>query len=134
MADSIRLEVVTPNAMILSIDVDELTAVGAYGQFGVLPGHRPMLTTLGVGVLTYNSGGSRHSMAIGGGYAEIDFNKVTILAETAELSAKIDVERARDSQRRAEDILKSHTAYDKEYAEAEAALERSMVRQEAAKS
>lgn len=133
MAD-IQLDVVVPNAMILSVEVDELTAIGAYGQFGVLPGHRPMLTTLGTGVLTYTLEGSVHSIAICGGYAEIGLNKVMIMAESAELSAQIDLERAKDAQRRAEETLKSHTAYDKEYTEAELALERSMVRQEAAKS
>jgi len=133
MANGIQLEIVTPNAMVLSEEVDELTAIGAFGEFGVLPGHRPMLTTLGIGVLTYKRGSSLHRLALGGGYAEVDFGRVMVLAESAELSAQIDVERAKEAKSRAEEILRNHLPDDKEYIEAESALERSVARLEAAK-
>jgi F-type H+-transporting ATPase subunit epsilon len=86
MAEKIKLEIVTPNAMVISQDVDEVTVTGTEGEFGVLPGHCHMLSTLKDGPITYKNGSSTGSFELGGGYAEVGPNKVTILVETAESS------------------------------------------------
>src|SRR5919204_502365 len=89
----IQLEVVTPERRVLSTEVDELTAPGALGYFGVLPGHTPFLTTLGLGELGYRIGNEWEYLAITWGYAEVLPNQVTILTQTAEMAEEIDIER-----------------------------------------
>jgi len=86
MAEKIKLEIVTPSEMVISQDVDEVTATGSEGEFGVLPGHCHMLSTLKEGPVSYKDGNSTGSFELGGGYAEVGPNKVTILVETAESS------------------------------------------------
>jgi F-type H+-transporting ATPase subunit epsilon len=126
----IQLEVVTPERQVLSAEVDELTAPGALGYFGVLPGHTPFLTTLGLGELGYRIGGQWEYLAITWGYAEVLPNKVTILAETAEMAEEIDVERAERARRRAEERLRewSTQAADIDFERASVALQRAQIR------
>ncbi|MFQ5693727.1 MAG: F0F1 ATP synthase subunit epsilon [Nitrospinota bacterium] len=101
----IRLEIVTPERVVLSEDVDMVTAPGALGEFGVLPGHTPMLTTLTIGLVAYKMEGRTHELAVSWGYAEVGPDKVTLLAETAEKVEEIDVERAEAARRRAVERL-----------------------------
>lgn len=128
MADTILLEIVTPDKLVLSEEVDEVTAPGSEGEFGVLPGHTPFLTTLKVGELTYRRGKEVHHMAISWGYAEVTPKKVTILAETAEVAAEIDIERAKAARERAEEKLKKLSKEDHDYLVEAAALEKSLIR------
>ena len=126
----IQLEVVTPERRVLSTEADELTAPGALGYFGVLPGHTPFLTTLGMGELGYRIGNRWEYLAITWGYAEVLPNNVTILAETAEMAEEIDVERAERAKRRAEERLRewSTTGAEIDFERASTALQRAFIR------
>ena len=102
----ILLEVVTPERLVLSTEVDEVTAPGALGYFGVLPGHTPFLATLGLGEVGYRIGNRWEYLTITWGYAEVLPNKVTLLTQTAEMAEEIDLERAERALRRAEERLR----------------------------
>lgn len=128
MADTILLEIVTPDRLVLSAEVDEVTAPGTEGEFGVLPGHTPFLTTLKVGELTYRKGKEVHHLAVSWGYVEVTPRKVTVLAETAEVAGEIDVERAKAARERAEEKLKKLSKEDHDYLVEAATLERSIIR------
>jgi len=128
MAETILLEIVTPDRLVLSEEVDEVTAPGVEGEFGVLPGHTPFLTTLKVGELTYRKGKEIHHMAVSWGYAEVTPKKVTILAEAAEVAAEIDIERAKAAMEKAEKELKKLSKEDKDYLIEAARLEKSIIR------
>ena len=126
MDDKIRLDVVTPYGLVLSEDVDELTAVGGEGEFGVLPGHVPFITTLKTGMLIIKSGGKTEYVFVSSGYAEVTFNKVVVLADSAERAEDIDVERAEAARKRAEERLRQAEKID--FARATAAIERATIR------
>jgi F-type H+-transporting ATPase subunit epsilon len=128
MAERLKVELVTPYKKVLSDEVDEITATGALGEFGVLPGHAPFLTSLKIGELAYKKDGALHHMALNWGYFEIENDKVTVLVETAERADEIDLERAQAALSRAETQLKSLTPDDKSFRVYEAALERAVVR------
>lgn len=132
MSDKIRMEIVTPAAMLASEDVDEITAPGVEGEFGVLPGHCHMLSSLRIGELSYKTGDAVKYLAVGGGYAEVGPDRVTILAETAEYADTIDIERAKAALGRAEEELKGLLTDDERYAGTEAALEKARTRLEVA--
>jgi F-type H+-transporting ATPase subunit epsilon len=126
----ILLEVVTPDRQVLSVEVDEVTAPGANGYFGVLPGHIPFITTLGLGELGYRIGNQWEYLAITWGYAEVLPNHVTILTQTAEMAEEVDVERAERAKRRAEERLRewSTTTADIDFERASTALQRAAIR------
>jgi F-type H+-transporting ATPase subunit epsilon len=128
MAQKLTLELVTPAKQVLSEAVDEITAPGAMGQFGVLPGHTPMLTTLDVGELSYRKGNETFFVAVNWGYVEIEEDRVTILVETAEIEDEIDLERAKNALGRAEAALAEMSAEEKEYLIMQQALARAMAR------
>jgi len=109
-------------------EVDEVTAPGALGEFGVLPDHTAFLSLLQIGELTYKQGPVRRRLAISGGYAEVLDNVMTVLTETAEFAEEINIERARVARERAETRLKELDREDKEYSIVEAALLRAVVR------
>ncbi len=94
MAGKVLLEVVTPARLLLTQEVDEVSAPGADGDFGVLPGHCHFLSTLRVGELRYRVGETNHYMSVLWGVVEASPSKVTVLAEIAEKAEDIDVERA----------------------------------------
>ena len=102
MAGKILLEVVTPEKQLLSQQVDEVIAPGSEGEFGVLPGHTPFLTTLHIGELRYRTGNQWHSIAVSWGYAQVEPSRVTVLAELAEKAEEIDLERAAAAAKAAE--------------------------------
>ena len=102
MSDILRLRLVTPERLLLDEEVDEVTASGGMGEFGVLPNHITFLSTLEPGKLTYKKGGRAHRLAVSSGFAEVVDNVVTVLADAAEFAEEIDVERARTALRRAE--------------------------------
>src|SRR6266498_3460049 len=103
MAEKLKLELVTPYKKVLSEEVDEITATGALGEFGVLPGHAPYLTSLRIGELAYKKDGALHHLALNWGYFEVEDDKVTVLVETAERADEIDLERARVAMGKAEE-------------------------------
>ena len=102
MAGRLLLEVVTPDKLLVSQQVDEVIAPGAEGEFGVLPGHAHFLTTLRIGELRYRIGEQQHYMSVLWGFAEVTPAKVTVLAEIAEKAEDIDVERAQAAVEKAE--------------------------------
>ncbi len=132
MAEKMKLEIVTPYKKVVDIEVEEVTATGKLGEFGVLPGHAPFLTSLNIGELCYKTDNVSTSMALNWGYFEIKDDKIIILVETAEYAEDIDVERARAAQGRAEEALKKLTPEDKQFKVYEAALERSIIRMQVA--
>jgi len=128
MAEKIRLKLVTPSRLLLDEEVDEVTAPGALGEFGVLPKHISFLTLLEVGEMSYKQGGERHHLALSGGYAEVLDEVMTVLAGAAEYSDEIDIERARAAREKAEKRIAELSQEDKEFTTAEAALRRALVR------
>jgi F-type H+-transporting ATPase subunit epsilon len=132
MASTIRLELVTPERLLVSEEVDEVIAPGFEGEFGVLPEHTFYLAILSIGVLRYRKGSDMRKVAVGGGFAEVTPDRVVVMADVAEKAEEIDVERARRAQARAEEALKDVTLDDEAFAKATSALQRAMVRMEAA--
>ena len=128
MADKIRLKVVTPGRLVLDEEVDEVTAPGVKGEFGVLPNHISFLTLLEPGEMSYKQGTTRRFLAISGGYAEVLDNVMTVLAPAAEFGIEIDVNRARVAREQAERRLGEIHFEDKNFAAAEQALRKSLVR------
>jgi len=128
MADKIRLRVVTPTRLVLDEDVDEVTAHGELGEFGVLPDHIAFLSTLVAGELTYKQGATKRTLAVGGGYAEVLDNVMTVLAPAAEFASEIDVARAQRAKERAEKQLAQLNREEKDWEVAETALQRALVR------
>ena len=100
---SLHLDIVTPDQLVLSKDVEYVGVPGLEGEFGVLPGHIPFLSALSTGGLHYTSQGKKHFVFLSGGFAEVSDNKVTILAESAEEAANIDFARAASARKRAEE-------------------------------
>ncbi len=128
MAEKLKLEMVTPYKRVLSVEVDEVTAPGSVGEFGVLPDHTSLLTTLKVGELSYKQGNETFHVAVNWGYVEVEDNVMTVLVETAEPADQIDLERAKAALNRAEDALKKLSSEDKNFKIMECALARAMVR------
>jgi F-type H+-transporting ATPase subunit epsilon len=107
MADVLELEIVTPEHLVEKDTVEEIQIPGKNGYLGILPGHAPLITELGVGEITYKADGMDYHVAVAWGFAEVLPDRVTVLAETAERAEDIDVERARKSKQRAEERLRS---------------------------
>jgi F-type H+-transporting ATPase subunit epsilon len=124
--NKLLLEIVTPSGLVFSGNVDEITAAGSEGEFGILPGHTNFITTLKVGMLTCKNEGQSSFFFVNSGYAEVGSDKVTILADSAEKSGEIDVERAKAAIKRAEERLRQAEEID--VARATAALERATMR------
>jgi F-type H+-transporting ATPase subunit epsilon len=117
---------------VVDCEADEVTATGKLGEFGVLPGHAPFLTSLKIGELCYKNDGVVTCMALNWGYFEIRDDRIIVLVETAERSDEIDVERARAALGRAEEALKKLDPEDKQFKIYEAALERALIRMQVA--
>jgi F-type H+-transporting ATPase subunit epsilon len=112
MADRVRLEVVTPTKRVVRLETAEVRLPATLGEIGVLPGHTPLLTTLGIGVVSAIDPGTTVTLAVFGGFAEILPDQVTILADAAEMAADIDVAAARAELQTAEAALKTAGADD----------------------
>jgi F-type H+-transporting ATPase subunit epsilon len=126
------LEVVTPDRLVLSTEAEVVVCPGVEGQFGVLPGHIPFLSALEIGEMYYKSAGKTEYLAVSGGFAEVTGEKVTIVAESAEVGREIDVERARRAQERAEKRLATAKTAEVDWTRAEAAMRRSLMRMKVA--
>ena len=123
------LEIVTPEKIVVSQEVDSVVAPGTDGEFGVLPGHIHFLTGIVPGELRYNIGAGKESMAVTTGFAEVSNDKVSILVDAAEKVSEIDAERARQAMERARERLgKDRKSEDIDTLRAEAALIRAIVR------
>jgi F-type H+-transporting ATPase subunit epsilon len=105
MADTFQLEIVTPEKKVVDTPAEEVQIPGKDGYLGVLPGHAPLITELGVGEISYREGATEQRLAVAWGFAEVLPGKVTILAESAERPSEIDVARSRQAKERAEQRL-----------------------------
>ena len=132
MAEQLKLELITPHRKVVSEEVDEITATGTIGEFGVLPGHTPFLTSLKIGELSYKKDGAVFHLAVNAGFFEVVNDTVTVLVDSSERAEEIDLERAKKAQARAEEGLKSVSQEDKEYKEMEFALQRALIRMQVA--
>jgi F-type H+-transporting ATPase subunit epsilon len=129
MAENIRLEVVTPEKQVVNDLAQIVMAPGSMGEFGVLSGHTPFMTSLNIGAIHYrDENGKDQYVFVSGGFAEALPDKVTVLAESAERMADIDLERAKSALARAENRLEDRSRENIDFARAKAALERALVR------
>ena len=110
MAEALMLEVVTPERELVRESVAEVQLPALSGYLGILPGHTPLLTELGIGPLSYKKGSETEYVAVIGGFAEVLPERVTVLAEAAELSGQIDATRARADLAEAEKRLNTGSA------------------------
>jgi F-type H+-transporting ATPase subunit epsilon len=140
MSNQLNLEVVTPHRTVLVEDVDSVTLPGIEGELGILPEHIPLLTTLDTGIVSYSSSGKTQAIAVHWGYAQVEGNSVSVLAELAETAAEIDLERAKDAENKAKETLVSGDpatdwrAEERRQNKYESKLKRSIVRQVVAQS
>jgi F-type H+-transporting ATPase subunit epsilon len=126
MADTIQLEIVTPERLVVNEAAEYIEIPGETGYLGVLPGHAPLITELAPGELTYRNGNQTKRLAVAWGFAEVLQTKVTILAEAAERAEEIDTARAEAAKRKAEaELQKSGLEVNEE---AQEALQRAQAR------
>jgi F-type H+-transporting ATPase subunit epsilon len=126
--EAISLEVVTPDRRVVQETVDEVQVPGSQGYLGVLPGHTPLMTELGIGMLSYRKGDSWSYLTAIQGFAEVLPASVIILAERAERAEEIDVERARRAAARAEAFLGKMHEPEVDWQRAQVALQRALAR------
>ena len=129
------LEVVTPDKVVVSQEVNSVVAPGSLGEFGVLEGHVPFLTGIEVGTLRYTAGTETDYLAVTNGFAEVSDNKVSVLVDAAEKAEEIDLERAQKAMERARERLAKDRgkATDVDFMRAEFALKRAIARINVAK-
>ena len=125
--EKLLLEIVTPERRVVREEVDEVVCPGIEGEFGVLPGHTPFLTALKIGELSYRMGDQRRFIALTWGYAQVDGDRVEILADMAETAEEIDLRRAEEAKTRAESKLKG-VPEEVEFEQAEVSLEKALIR------
>jgi F-type H+-transporting ATPase subunit epsilon len=128
VAERLTLELATPTRLVVAAEADEVVVPGSEGYFGVLPGHAPLLATLGIGEVTYRVGRDEYHVAVAGGFAEVRHDKVIVLADSAETPADIDRARAERARERAEARLASRTAEEIDYTRAMGSLARALTR------
>ena len=124
----IQLQIVSAERSLVNETVDEVEIPGADGYFGVLPGHTPLLALLGAGELWYRKGQEKVYLAISFGFAEVQPDRVTILAQIAEKAEEIDVDRAAAAKKRAEERLAQSHAMDMDAERARVALMKALIR------
>ncbi|MBM7618637.1 F-type H+-transporting ATPase subunit epsilon [Bacillus tianshenii] len=129
---TLKVSVVTPDGPVYESDVEMVVARAQSGELGVLPGHIPMVAPLQIGAVRMKKSGSTEQVAVSGGFLEVRPDKVTILAQSAEAAEQIDLTRAEEAKRRAEQRLQSKQD-DVDYRRAELALQRAINRINVAK-
>ncbi len=127
MADTLHLQIVTPDHLLVREDCNQVQIPGKNGELGILPGHAPLITELQIGEISYRAGTNTHYLAVAWGFAEVLPDKVTILADAAERPEDIDVKRAQEAKARAEEALRQAAA-DIDYDAVLNALRRAEVR------
>jgi F-type H+-transporting ATPase subunit epsilon len=125
----LHLEIVTPERLAYSDDVDSVQLPGSEGELGVLPHHAPLVSTLGVGELRIRKGGAEESFAIVGGFLQVLPDKVVVMAETADMASEIDLEKAQQARREAEQALESGYHEGADLSMARAALQQALLRE-----
>jgi F-type H+-transporting ATPase subunit epsilon len=128
MADTIQLDVVTPERRVVSERVESVNVPGANGELGILPGHAPMISQLQTGILSYVQGGTTHLLLVSGGFVEVNHDRVSVLAEIAEHPEEIDAAKARQEREQAERALGSFAGSDEDFEQLRAQLNRATVR------
>src|SRR5436190_14074717 len=123
----LQLQIVSTDRSLVNEQVDEVEVPGADGFFGVLPGHTPLLALLGAGELWYRQGQEKHYLAIAFGFAEIQPDRATILAQVAERAEEIDVARAEAARKRAEERIERPIA-EIDFERARVALMKALIR------
>jgi F-type H+-transporting ATPase subunit epsilon len=123
----LQLQIVSADRSLVNETVDEVEIPAADGYFGVLPGHTPLLAVLGAGELWYRQGQEKHYLAIAFGFAEVQAERVTILAQIAERAEEIDVARAEAAKKRAEERLAA-AVVDMDFERARVALLKALIR------
>lgn len=131
MPDTFQLEIVTPEKMVVRDLAEEIQIPGKNGYLGILAGHAPLISELAVGEITYRNGNTTTRLAVAWGFAEVLPDKVTILAETAERAAEIDITRAQAAKQRAEANL-AGSATEEDFQRVTADLQRAETRLEVA--
>ena len=124
----IHLEIVTPERLAYSDDVDAVVLPGSEGELGILPHHAPLVSTLGVGELRIRKGGAEESFAIVGGFLQVRPDKVVVMADTADMASEIDLERAQEARRQAEAALESGFHEGADLSLARASLQQALLR------
>jgi F-type H+-transporting ATPase subunit epsilon len=127
MADTLHLQIVTPDRLLVREDTDQVQIPGKNGELGILPGHAPLITELTIGEISYRAGTTMQCLSVAWGFAEVLADKVTILADSAERAEDIDVKRAQEAKARAEEALRQGAA-DLDYDATNFALRRAEVR------
>ena len=122
------LEIVTPERQVFSDEVDSVVCPGVEGELGILPHHAPLLTTLGFGELRIRRAGEEEFFAIAGGFLQVRPDKVVVMAETADLASEIDLEKAMEARREAEQQLSEGFEEPADLARARASLQRALAR------
>jgi F-type H+-transporting ATPase subunit epsilon len=125
---ALKLEIVTPEKRVASVECDEVRAPGVQGGFGIRRGHTSFLSALEPGRLTYVAGGQEHHYAIGGGFLQVADDRVMVLADSAEARSDIDVERARKAFQESTERLRSLTEQDANHAVEAARVKRAAAR------
>jgi F-type H+-transporting ATPase subunit epsilon len=126
---TIQCDIVTQERTVFSGDVNSVSLPGSEGRMGILPDHSPLLTSLGYGEVIVRTGEREEFFAIGGGFAEVQPDKVVVLADSAERAEEIDIERAQRARERAEKFMREGVPEDPErYAQIRASLQRAQIR------
>jgi F-type H+-transporting ATPase subunit epsilon len=131
LPEAIELQIVTPQRHVLQATVQSVEIPGKEGYLGVLPGHAPLITELGVGILAYREGSENHFLTVINGYAEVLPDRVIVLAEISEKAEEIDVERSRAAQNRAQTELAKAGVGSDEWQREKLALDRALIRMQA---
>jgi len=131
LPENIELQVVTPERHVLQANVQAVEIPGKEGYLGILPGHAPLITELGIGILAYRKESETHYLTLIHGYAEVLPDRVIVLAETSERAEEIDPQRSRAAHDRAQAELAKAGAGSPEWEHEKLAIERAAVRLEA---
>ncbi|HUQ77820.1 MAG TPA: F0F1 ATP synthase subunit epsilon [Patescibacteria group bacterium] len=124
----LQLEIVTPEKLAYQDEVDSVVLPGSEGELGILPHHAPLVSTLGAGELRLRKGGAEESFAIVGGFLQVLPDKVVVMAETADLASEIDLEKAQEARRQAEQALEGGFVESADLAAARASLQAALIR------
>lgn len=129
MSLQIKLKLISPEKVVLEKEIFQATLPVANGEITILPNHRSYIGTLKAGEITLKNGKEDYYLAVAGGFVEFDRNNMTILVDSAEYAHEINLERAEEAKKRAEEVMKQkHTMDEVEYAKVAAAIEREMAR------
>src|SRR3954463_6424111 len=128
MLMALQLEIVTPERLAYSDEVDSVQLPGSEGELGVLPHHAPLVSMLGVGELRIRKGGAEESFAIVGGFLQVRPDKVVVMAETADMASEIDLEKAQAARREAERALETGFVEGADLSAARAQLQAALIR------